>query len=119
EMLRRHRLAAVPPDGSLGVRVTDDELVLGRTPRMLAGHGTQGAIGGQIGFTATDRLFVQLGFGEVVIDPRHVAEADGCYPIGRIIKPELLHTCFLRLDVDMPPQLAAENGKSKAPFWNN
>ena len=58
EIFRRKRLVVVPPDGVLGGRVADDEFVLRRTARVLAGDGAQRAIDGQFGLAIADRLFV-------------------------------------------------------------
>jgi len=52
EMLGRHGLVVVPPDFAIGMNVADDELVLGRTPGVLAGHGAERTIGGQHGLVA-------------------------------------------------------------------
>ncbi|MNT05893.1 hypothetical protein D3C72_1405380 [compost metagenome] len=58
EIFRRQRLVVVPPDGVLGGGIADDEFVLRRTARMLAGDGAKRTIDGQFGLAVADRFFV-------------------------------------------------------------
>jgi len=68
EVLRLHGLVVVPPDLRLGDGVTNHELVLRRTPGVLAGDRPQRALCGQLRLAAAQRLLVELGLDQIVID---------------------------------------------------
>ena len=113
EAFRRHWPVVVPPDDILGRVIAHDELVLRRATRVLAGDGSQRAVRRQVAFPVADRFFVKFRFREVVIDAGNVLEADRRYPIGRIVKSELLHARLPSLGVGCGPQLAPGFIKSK------
>ena len=67
-----------PPDLVLAPGLADDELVLGRAARVLAGPDDERALGGDGALAGADRALVQLGDGEVGQD----AAADA-WALGR------------------------------------
>ena len=77
----------------VGCRVANDELVLGRAARVLAGLGGQRAMGGQPGFAAPDGLFVELGLGEIVVDLSGGGQSGRVNSAGRIAFADLVHSC--------------------------
>src|SRR3546814_1566916 len=57
EMRRRHRhIGLAPPDSVGGLRILDDELVLGAAAGVLAGGDDEWTVLGQQSFAVTDRL---------------------------------------------------------------
>ena len=58
---------------------------------MLPGHRAERAVGGQHGFVAANRLFVEVALTEVVVDASRITQTDRCYPYEGIIYTKLLH----------------------------
>ena len=67
-MFRCHRSGIVPPDCVLGLSVTDDELVIGRTPRMNARLGAKSASAGEMPLAVFNSNFNQWCCAQVVLD---------------------------------------------------
>ena len=63
-----------PPDLPVRRGIPDRELVVGRAAGVLAGGGDQGALAGDPGLAAPDRLLVELGGREIPVDHTSVAE---------------------------------------------
>src|SRR3546814_6851342 len=60
EMRRRHRhIGLAPPDSVGGLRILDDELVLGAAAGVLAGGDDEWTVLGQQSFAVTDRFLDQ------------------------------------------------------------
>jgi hypothetical protein len=67
EMVGRHRLVVVPPDGGLGLGVADDELVVGGAAGMLAGADDERAVPGEQPLAAAHGRLDQLRGSEVPV----------------------------------------------------
>src|SRR3546814_7086477 len=64
EMRRRHRhIGLAPPDSVGGLRILDDELVLGAAAGVLAGGDDEWTVLGQQSFAVTDRFLDQPQIG--------------------------------------------------------
>ncbi|MNE90564.1 hypothetical protein D3C80_1880930 [compost metagenome] len=61
---------------------------------MLAGHCTQCAISGDIGFTIADCFFVKFALDEIVLDVGRTSQTKLGYSISRITNSKLLHEQF-------------------------
>ena len=96
EMLRRHRLVVVPPDLAIGVFIADDELVTWRAACVLAGGGTEGALGCQFGLSPANRFLIEKSGGEVVTYAPYAAETDRRQLDCLVMNSERLHSFSLR-----------------------
>ena len=63
EFFRRQAAVLLPPDGLLGLRVDDDELVLGAAAGVRAGFGAERAAIDKRAFAVGDRMLDQRGVG--------------------------------------------------------
>ena len=82
----------------LGGGVADDELVLGRTARVLAGLGDQRAMRGQPGLAAPDRLLIKGGRAKIIAHHTGGFQADTIDRASRIAFADFRHWCpFLDL----------------------
>ena len=94
EMAGGHRLVVVPPDLTFRHLVADHEFVLRGPSGMLSGIGTQRSICGQHSLAATDRFFVQLVRGQVIVDASSISQTDFGDPVVGIEQADLLHHPF-------------------------
>ena len=91
EMLDRHCIVVVPPDGSLGVRIAHHKLVLRTASGMRASVGDEGSMRGDTRFVALQRVLVELRRAEIPMDPREIAEAEAVRTPVDIMRPVLDH----------------------------
>ncbi len=67
EMVARHRLVVVPPDGGFGLGVADDELVVGGAAGMRAGSHDERAVLREQALAAADGLLDERGGSEIPV----------------------------------------------------
>jgi hypothetical protein len=96
EDLRRHRLVGVPPDGVFGGVVADDELVLWRAARVLAGIGDKRAVAAELGLAAQDGFAIEIRSLEIVMNAAAGFQAGLAYPAGAVSQSPFLHRRSLR-----------------------
>ena len=111
ERLGRHRLVVLPPDRILDRRGANDELVLGRTPRMGAGGHQEGAADAQLALAALEGGFDQPRLKIVVIDvpkprdPLFLKRLRRVHPsIGHMLAPDAGSRSVLALMHMRPPR---------------
>src|ERR1700730_8420392 len=82
EMRGRHRLVVVPPHLLVACAVADDELVGGRSARVLTGERDERAAPGDMAFAPDDRALIKLRRGQIPIYGLQIAEALLLEPVG-------------------------------------
>src|SRR5580704_12045544 len=82
-MSRRHRLVVVPPNMGFGQGILDHEFVAGGAASVLAGQNHQGAVLGEMAFTAADRFLVKRGRVEIPMNGFQIAKARRFQTMGR------------------------------------
>jgi hypothetical protein len=91
ELLRRKLAVLLPPDGLLGLRVADHELVLGRAAGVDAGLGAERAALDDMTFPGGDRVFVELLGGQIPVDAGQILQAEPVRAMRTVPKTRLFH----------------------------
>jgi len=97
EMLRRHRLAVLPPDRRPREVVAHDKFVVRRAAGMRARRGDESAAVGDLGLASPDRLFIEPRRFEITKDFRLFLEAGKSDRDSRIEGINSMHGGFLVL----------------------